>query len=56
MPIKYEKKDDKKNEEKPKKSVCEKNKTKKKGKKNPLFWIKEQQIDKSDQINMFTQV
>ena len=40
MPTKYEKKDDKKNEEKPKKSVCEKNKTKKKGKKIHYFGLK----------------
>ena len=37
-----------------KKSVCEAPERKKKGKKNKVFWKKEEQMNKPGQVNMFT--
>ena len=57
MPKNKTQKEDNSNnkEDKPKKSVCEKNQTRKKGKKNQLFWKKEEQ-DKPEKIIMFSDI
>ena len=41
-------------EEKPTKSVCEKNQTRKKGTKNSVFWIKKEQENKPEKMTMFS--
>jgi hypothetical protein len=50
------KKENDNKEDAPKKSVCEKNQTRKKGKKNQLFWKKEEQEHSPEKITMFTQI
>ena len=55
MPKNKTQKEDNNKEDKPKKSVCEKNQTRKKGKKNQLFWKKEEQ-DKPEKIIMFSDI
>jgi hypothetical protein len=41
-------------EKNPTKSICEKKKTRKKGTKNAVFWIKKEQIDKPEKVTMFS--
>jgi hypothetical protein len=40
-------------EKNPTKSVCEKNETRKKGRKNKVFWIKKEQEKNPEKIIMF---
>ena len=40
--------------EKPTKSICEKAETRKKGKKNPIFWIRKEREKQPEKVNMFS--